>query len=267
MNNIFFVESGKKSLLYVRYVENIDDGKTNFGSYKNSEIILFISGKGYIQTSDERIPVKKMDMAIVNKNTIHSEVNDGLTYIALGINTTSFYFLDLQTQKIKVVSLNDEEYGFMYSEFNSIYLEAFNKNEFKYEIIDNCYNNIECMMKRKINLIFFNSKENKYSDLVESIKSYIETNYYKNINLTELASIFKQSVSSLCHKFKDEMGKSIIEYKLEMQVLKAKELLTISDMQVSEVADITGFNSVSYFSECFKRKYNISPKNYKSQFK
>ena len=47
------------------------------------------------------------------------------------------------------------------------------------------------------------------------------------------------------------------EYRLHQATIKLKE-----GLQVSIVSDDCGFNSVSYFSSCFKKTYGMSPKKY-----
>lgn len=48
-----------------------------------------------------------------------------------------------------------------------------------------------------------------------------------------------------------------------IRVLKAKRLLSLLDMPVSEVACITGFDSPSYFAYCFRRAVGCSPSEYR----
>jgi AraC-like DNA-binding protein len=47
----------------------------------------------------------------------------------------------------------------------------------------------------------------------------------------------------------------------EFRLNKAKELL-MDGYQVSQVSDHCGFNSLSYFSQCFKAQFGMSPKKY-----
>ena len=58
-------------------------------------------------------------------------------------------------------------------------------------------------------------------------------------------------------------GKTIIEYKLDCQIEEACNLLAITDMSMIDIAFATGFTTSSYFSEMFKKKKGISPKEYR----
>jgi len=71
--------------------------------------------------------------------------------------------------------------------------------------------------------------------------------------------------SYLSRKFLEEQSIGINEYinnyRLEMAVKKISENL---DASMSAIAESCGFNSQHYFSVAFKKKYNQSPRQYKS---
>ncbi|MBN2817445.1 MAG: helix-turn-helix domain-containing protein, partial [Bacteroidales bacterium] len=43
---------------------------------------------------------------------------------------------------------------------------------------------------------------------------------------------------------------------------RAAEFLLEGKMNISEIADITGFSTPSHFSVSFKKHFGVSPKNY-----
>lgn len=59
------------------------------------------------------------------------------------------------------------------------------------------------------------------------------------------------------------LGINYIEYVNTLRLEKAKEMLGNSKMNVSEVAERTGFESLSYFSKQFKKKYGVSPQDFR----
>jgi AraC-like DNA-binding protein len=69
------------------------------------------------------------------------------------------------------------------------------------------------------------------------------------------------SVSGLCHKFKSEFGKTVVEYILEKRLAYARSLLTSGEaVAVKEVAVASGFDDPSYFSRIYKKHYGKTPK-------
>ena len=71
----------------------------------------------------------------------------------------------------------------------------------------------------------------------------------------------------LYRKIKDITGMSIKEFILDVRLKRAAQLLGESDLTVAEISDRTGFANPKYFSVCFKRRFDISPTDYKKQEK
>ena len=92
------------------------------------------------------------------------------------------------------------------------------------------------------------------------VAQYIDRNFDKRLTLEELSHIGAMSVSGLCHKFKAEFGKTIVEYILEKRLAYARSLLTSGEtMSVKEVAIASGFDDPSYFSRIYKKRYGKTP--------
>ncbi len=63
-------------------------------------------------------------------------------------------------------------------------------------------------------------------------------------------------------KLKEITGKSALEFIQTIRLKEAARLLKSDKYSVSDVADRTGFNDPAYFSKCFKKHFNILPKQY-----
>jgi AraC-like DNA-binding protein len=59
--------------------------------------------------------------------------------------------------------------------------------------------------------------------------------------------------------FKRETGQSLHQYRLQIRINRAKELLRKSDATVEQVAQQAGFENPFYFSQIFKRKAGCTP--------
>ena len=70
------------------------------------------------------------------------------------------------------------------------------------------------------------------------------------------------SKSQLYRRMMTLIGKSPNTFIKEYRLNKALKLLNKQKGNISEIAFSTGFNSPSYFSKCFQKKYNISPSDY-----
>ena len=82
-------------------------------------------------------------------------------------------------------------------------------------------------------------------------------------NVNRLCEELHMSRSTLYRKMKvvtDSAGNDFIkQYRLN----KAAELLSDKTWPVADIAAMVGFNSVSYFSRCFRAQFGVSPKDYK----
>lgn len=92
---------------------------------------------------------------------------------------------------------------------------------------------------------------------------YIDQNLSENIRVSELAQILHISKYYLCHLFRQRTGCTISEYILLKRLTEAKRLLRESEKRISDIAIELGFSSFSYFCAVFKRKYGMTPKEFK----
>ena len=63
--------------------------------------------------------------------------------------------------------------------------------------------------------------------------------------------------------FKENMGVTCVEYMNDYRLNVATSLLTKTNMSINGVAEKVGVPNVSYFNRMFKKKYNMTPREYK----
>ena len=54
-----------------------------------------------------------------------------------------------------------------------------------------------------------------------------------------------------------------MEYVMKVRLHRAVELLKDDSVSVQEVASAVGFNTHSFFSECFKREFGMTPRQWR----
>lgn len=98
-----------------------------------------------------------------------------------------------------------------------------------------------------------------------NICQYIENNYFDlNLNLNNVAEHFSLTPAYLSKKFKEKYGKSINDYLYEIRITHAKQLIKETNLNMSEIAQITGFIDSSAFIRVFKKYVGITPGKYKT---
>ena len=80
-----------------------------------------------------------------------------------------------------------------------------------------------------------------------------------SLSVGELATKFNCSRRNLNRLFQEYFGSSVIALKMEMRLLQAVSLLQASNAKVINVAEQSGFNHLGLFNMCFKRRFGMSP--------
>ena len=265
MNKRILFQSNNQNLLYISFTTIDDLFQTNLHTHDNLEILLFTNGEGYIQTSNKKILVKKGSCVLINPNSKHCELSQDLTFYAIGVKKTNLYLKESFKKKIIHFSLNIQDYNSLLSLYEMIFYEGNSKNDNYISITENLLECIFLLIQRYKDITKKENKNESNSELVSNIKNIINNYYYTNIKLNDIAYRLSQSKSTICHEFKKETGTSIIQYKINKQLEEACNLLQITDMSISTISSMVGFNSTAYFSKYFKQKYNKTPKKYKKE--
>lgn len=100
-------------------------------------------------------------------------------------------------------------------------------------------------------------------DLLVSIQRFIQDNYMKSLSLSELAETFHFSYTYLSAFLSSKLKMSFSDYLKNTRLEKAKELLTQSELNLSEISEAVGYSDISYFSRIFKKEFQVTPSKYR----
>lgn len=99
--------------------------------------------------------------------------------------------------------------------------------------------------------------------VLQEICDHINSNYSQSYTLAEMAEKSHSSVSHFSIQFKKYTGKTLVEYINHVRIEKSKELLLEPDLKVYDVAELVGYETLTYFNRVFKRIVGVSPSDYK----
>ncbi len=91
------------------------------------------------------------------------------------------------------------------------------------------------------------------------IAEYMSENIGSISSLDELAERFDISKFYMCRVFKEVTGYTILEYLTVLRIQLARRYLADSDMNISQIAENVGYNSLTHFEKEFKRYMHMSP--------
>ncbi|MBE0391023.1 AraC family transcriptional regulator [Flavobacterium sp. PL002] len=111
-----------------------------------------------------------------------------------------------------------------------------------------------------------NYNQNRESRRISLITNYIKNNYNSEIKLSKIAEMVNMSESAFSHYFKKRTNHSFTSYLQDYRLGVVTKLLTETDMSINEISYKAGFNSLSNFNRAFKKKHNISPKEFKLNY-
>lgn len=99
--------------------------------------------------------------------------------------------------------------------------------------------------------------------MIKKSLDYILAHLNEVITLTDLAEQCSLSPCQYGRLFKRVMGCTPITYVLEKRIRYAMQLLTDTDMKISDIAVKSGFNNFSYFNRCFRQYQGFTPSEYR----
>lgn len=98
---------------------------------------------------------------------------------------------------------------------------------------------------------------------LEKIHQIIEENLdNSDFNIDAIAATIGLSRSAFFKKLKSLIGLAPVDLVKEIRLNKSVELIKNSNMSISEIAFAVGFKDSGYYSKCFRKKYNQTPREY-----
>ena len=91
------------------------------------------------------------------------------------------------------------------------------------------------------------------------IKIYIKSHLTRKLTLSDISWNLHCSTVTLTEHFKKEFGITIMEYVTKKRMQLAERLLITTDKTLGEIALMSGFSDVEYFSRVFKRYHSTPP--------
>lgn len=109
------------------------------------------------------------------------------------------------------------------------------------------------------------STDNVEQEILLKTYEFVEENY-KEGELSELAKKLNYDLPWLSKTIKDLTGQTYTELIQTKRLNQAVFFLTKTKLSVADIGYAVGYSNLSYFYRIFKKKYTMSPKEYRKQF-
>ena len=136
--------------------------------------------------------------------------------------------------------------------------EATKENAYSQQLMAGIVNHLIGMMyslERNIEL----NKNHLHVDMINRARLRIRESLESDLTIQKIAEDLGVSYSNFRKLFKEYTGLSPATYQQDLRLLRAKELLSTTDLTIKEIAYRLNFESPDYFSAKFKAKMGCKP--------
>lgn len=221
-----------------------------------------VSGKGYIETPDQKYTVSAGDFYFLNKLCYHIYYPDPKTPYEKVFLVLKGNFVD---SLVANYHLND-----------SVYIKSCNVEGNIMSVINMLNRDAPInydMLSLKILELFqrvFPSpyqKKQASSQLAETIKNYIDSRVTQKISLDIISSDLHISKSHIERVFKEAYNQPPIDYAINTKIVHAASMLVTTSYSIIQISQRLGFSDEKYMSKCFKKIKGLTPKQYRKEKK
>lgn len=100
--------------------------------------------------------------------------------------------------------------------------------------------------------------------VVKQAVKYIDSNFFEELSLVSLANKFNVESSYFSKMFRQETGSNLMLYIAAKRIDKSKEYMKDSNIKLTEIAFMVGYDDYTYFNRVFRKMTGVSPRDYKN---
>lgn len=104
------------------------------------------------------------------------------------------------------------------------------------------------------------------SEYVRKVQDFIKAHYIDGFQSQKIEEVCGLSYKYAGTLFKEATGQTIKEYQCILRLRKAEQLLKETNKPIAEIAQLSGFSDVFYFSKVFRRERGCSPSEYRRTY-
>lgn len=242
------------------------------------EITYVISGKGIARANGIPTQISQNELFISLPNETHEIISDSVEplryyFIAFNFKQDSQFHNILYQEKIIKLNAHSRiaKSSVIGSSFAELISQLENPNEYsnlKFQLLCKVLAVNVIQIYKKIYTKNYNSPIiNNDQVLYHKIISFIDNNLTKIDKLSDIAEYLNYNYVYISRIFKKKFGKTIYTYFSDKKLELAKQLITNSDMSLTEISTHLNYSSIFVFSRIFKNKYGISPNSYREKYK
>lgn len=224
--------------------------------HENIEILYILQGTGIVGCEAKDITVKEGDIVIINSNKLHGihSTASTLRYYCLIIDKTFCENSHIPIGQILLQDLIQDHH--IATAISSIAQEMSIASPYYKVAIKSYVLQLLVHLCRDYALVLGESYETRANPKILIVKNtihYIKQHFLKTLTIEEICQYVGFSKFYLCRVFKEITGQTLLDYINYLRCDHARKLLCSGSYNVSEAAEHSGFNNLSYFSKTYKK--------------
>jgi two-component system response regulator YesN len=187
---------------------------------------------------------------------------DDIVESKISFKDYQIYIMEMLTTILKVARNSDVDIDNIFGSSNNLFVELHSLKGI--EEVQMWFKDIST----KIMNYLVKDRQDTAKELVDKAKGYVREHYGESdININGVCSYLHISPTYFSFIFKKETKTTFINYLTQVRMEEAKELLRNTNMKTFEIAEKVGYSEPNYFSYSFKKKFNLSPSEYRNSVK
>lgn len=245
------------------------DDERMYASRNNIEIYYLISGRAQLHLNNQIYKMTQGDIVLINfeeEYTFIPQIDSHTFFVNISLANELFYDnTTLFFPQFECNSMTDSKktsYSKLRADLEKLIEEAINnKSENQFKLYEMGY----AFLNSLVNTFLIESKKHNPNSQFQSLLAYIQENAKSDLSLTKIAKQFYMNSSYLSRYFKKKQGIGFQEYLTNYRLQLAENDLIFTDKSISMIALDNGFKNVNVFLKHFKRKNEVSPKEFREQ--
>lgn len=247
--------------------------------HEEFEVGIITEGSVLIEAPNKKIDMQAGDGFFIGSEVLHSAVHGAITpcklhsivfqhSIVSGSRDSAFY-----QQYVKPIMTNSA-YHFIHLH-HDLHASELKHIQNAWHIDHEKQPGFEIRVRNELSELFFalinlslcnnemSTSEKKEVFRLKHMLSYIELHYAESISLSMLAHCANISDSEVLRVFRKVMNTTPVKYLTQYRIQQATSFLTQTDLQISEICSLCGFQDISYFTKVFREIKGMPPAKFR----
>ncbi|MDY2913912.1 MAG: AraC family transcriptional regulator [Candidatus Enteromonas sp.] len=226
-------------------------------SHPFPQLLILLSGKGKISIEGAIYTMRPLDLVLINAKEFHALEGD-MVLLSLLLDLKGFGATDMMRFRLNSMA---EPGNPRYAKLRNTLFSMVKYNTM--ENVNSLFTN------RAIAFSFFSQLVNDFEvkgeegrrkvGIIPTLVSYLDEHYAENLTLGMLSEKFGYALPYIARRFKEETGKSFLDYYDELRVSFSMDLLLNTQTPIEEIASLSGYPSPRSYVRAFQKIYGKNP--------